>query len=443
MQLSVIGAGYVGLVTGAVFADLGNEVICVDKDEGKVASLRQGVMPIYEPGLEEMVRHNMTEGRLSFTTDTEQAVRKSEVVFIAVGTPSLPNGQPDLSQVEEACRHIARALNTSKVIVNKSTVPVGTGDIVRRWIEQYAPADRPDFEVVSNPEFLREGSAIYDTLHPDRIVIGASSQSAVMKLMELYAPLERPMIITDVNSAELIKYASNCFLAMKISYINALARICDLSGADVTLVAKGMGYDKRIGDQFLQAGLGWGGSCFPKDVSAMIATAEALNYDFHLLKAVQQINDEQPLYFIGKMRDALCGLRDKCIAVLGLSFKPNTDDLREAKSLQIIAALLAEGATVRAYDPIAMPKARAIFPQITYCENAYDAATGSDAVAVVTEWNEFRQLNMERLRQVMRRPLLFDGRNIYDPTRVKQAGLQYFGIGRSANAAPFVRSASL
>ncbi|MGQ9486577.1 MAG: UDP-glucose dehydrogenase family protein [Armatimonadota bacterium] len=442
MQLSVIGTGYVGLVTGAVFADLGNEVICVDKDEAKIASLRKGVMPIYEPGLEEMVRHNMTEGRLSFTTDTEEAVRRSEVVFIAVGTPSLPDGQPDLSQVEEVCQHIARALNAPKVIVNKSTVPVGTGDIVRRWVEQYAPADHPDFEVVSNPEFLREGSAIYDTLHPDRIVIGASNQNAAMKLIELYAPLERPMIITDVNSAELIKYASNCFLAMKISYINAIARICDLSGADVTLVAKGMGYDKRIGDQFLQAGLGWGGSCFPKDVSAMIATAEALGYDFQLLKAVQRINDEQPLYFISKMRDALGGLEGKRVAVLGLSFKPNTDDLREAKSLQIITELLAEGAEVRAYDPIAMPKARAIFPQITYCENAYDAAAGCDAVAVVTEWNEFRQLNLERLRQVMRQPFLFDGRNIYQPGKVKQAGLHYFGIGRSANAVPFVRSSS-
>ncbi|MER3499998.1 MAG: UDP-glucose 6-dehydrogenase [Candidatus Fervidibacterota bacterium] len=442
MQLSVIGTGYVGLVTGAVFADLGNEVICVDKDEAKIASLREGIIPIYEPGLEEMVRHNMAEGRLSFTTDTEEAVRWSEVVFIAVGTPSLPDGQPDLSQVEDACRHIARALNAPKVIVNKSTVPVGTGDIVRRWIEHYAPPDHPDFEVVSNPEFLREGSAIYDTLHPDRIVIGAANQNAAMKLIELYAPLERPMLITDVNSAELIKYASNCFLAMKISYINAIARICDLSGADVTLVAKGMGYDKRIGDQFLQAGLGWGGSCFPKDVSAMIATAEALGYDFELLKAVQRVNDKQPLYFISKMRDALGGLKGKHIAILGLSFKPNTDDLREAKSLQIIAELLAEGAEVRAYDPIAMPKARAIFPQITYCENAYDAATGCDAVAVVTEWNEFRQLNLERLRQVLRQPFLFDGRNIYHPNKVKQAGLHYFGIGRSANAVPFVRSSS-
>ncbi len=443
MQLSVIGTGYVGLVTGAVFADLGNEVICVDKDEEKIAMLRQGIMPIYEPGLEEMVRHNVSEGRLSFTTDTEHAVRRSEVVFIAVGTPSLPNGQPDLSQVQEACRHIARALNAPKVVVNKSTVPVGTGDIVRQWIEQYAPAEHPPFEVVSNPEFLREGSAIYDTLHPDRIVIGAPNQAAAMKLIELYAPLERPMIITDVNSAELIKYASNCFLAMKISYINAMARICDLSGADVTLVAKGMGYDKRIGDQFLQAGLGWGGSCFPKDVSAMIATAEALGYDFQLLKAVQQINVEQPLYFVGKMRNALGGLQDRCIAILGLSFKPNTDDLREAKSLQIITALLAEGAVVRAYDPIAMPKAKRIFPQITYCENAYDAATGCDAVAVVTEWNEFRQLNMARLREVMRQPLLFDGRNIYDPEKVKQAGLQYYGIGRSANTTPFARPSSL
>ncbi len=442
MQLSVIGTGYVGLVTGAVFADMGNEVICVDKDEEKIAALRAGMMPIYEPGLEEMVRHNVEEGRLSFTTDTEEAVRRSEVVFIAVGTPSLPDGQPDLSQVEDACRHIARALNAPKVIVNKSTVPVGTGDVVRRWIEQYAPSDHPDFEVVSNPEFLREGSAIYDTLHPDRIVIGAANQNAAMKLIELYAPLERPMIITDVNSAELIKYASNCFLAMKISYINAIARICDLSGADVTLVAKGMGYDKRIGDQFLQAGLGWGGSCFPKDVSAMIATADALGYDFQLLKAVKQINDEQPLYFVGKMRDALDGLEGKRIAILGLSFKPNTDDLREAKSLQIIAALLAEGAEVRAYDPIAMPKARAIFPQITYCENAYDAATDCDAVAVVTEWNEFRQINLEKLRQAMRRPLLFDGRNIYNPHKVKQAGLEYYGIGRAANATPFARAMS-
>lgn len=430
MNICVIGTGYVGLVTGTVFADLGNDVICVDKDEAKVAMLLRGEMPIYEPGLEEMVARNVGDKRLCFTTDIEDAVTKSEVVFICVGTPPKENGDPDMSYVEDAAKSVARALNRYKVVVNKSTVPVGTGEMVREVISTNRRRD-VDFDVVSNPEFLREGSAISDTLNPDRIVIGAPNQVVAMKILELYAPLERPMLITDVASAEMIKYASNAFLATKISFINAVANICDAAGADVIQVMKGMGYDQRIGAAFLQAGLGYGGSCFPKDSLALIQTADKFGYDFQLLKSVVQVNKEQAVRFLDRMEEALGSFEGKTVAILGLAFKPNTDDMREAKSVEIIARLLASGATVKAYDPIAIEKTREIFPNITYGTNAYDTVKGADAAVIVTEWNEFKYLDMERVGSAMKGKTLFDGRNIYDPLKMRRMGFDYYCIGRT------------
>jgi len=436
MNLCVVGAGYVGLVTGAVFADLGNTVICVDKDASKIEMLKRGEMPIYEPGLEEMVERNVTDARLYFSTDIGEGVRRAEVVFIAVGTPAGDDGYADLGAVKDVAKVIARNLDRYKVIVNKSTVPVGTGDLVREIIDLHKVGSDVEFDVVSNPEFLREGSAINDTLYPDRIVIGAPHQNVAMRIIELYAPLERPMIITDVHSAEMIKYASNAFLATKISFINAIANICELANADVVQVSKGMGLDQRIGSQFLHAGLGYGGSCFGKDISCLASTAARLGYEFSLLKDVMQINAEQPKRLVAKIENALESLEGKTIAVLGLAFKPNTDDLRDAKSLEIITALLAKGARVRAYDPIAIENTRRIFPQIDYCENAYDAANGADAVVVVTEWNEFKYLDLARVKETMNRPIIFDGRNIYDPERMRRLGFDYHCVGRpSVNAA--------
>jgi UDPglucose 6-dehydrogenase len=431
MNICVIGTGYVGLVTGSVFSDLGNDVVCVDKDEQKVERLRQGIMPIYEPGLEEMVVRNCEDRRLCFTTDLEEAVNGADVVFICVGTPPLPNGDPDLSQVSEVAKSIARGLNKYKVIVNKSTVPVGTGELVKDIILTNRRRE-VDFDVVSNPEFLREGSAISDTLFPDRIVIGAPNQVVAMKILELYAPLERPMLITDVASAEMIKYASNAFLATKISFINAVSNICEAAGADVIQVMKGMGYDQRIGAAFLQAGLGYGGSCFPKDTLALISTADKFGYDFQLLKNVVKVNEEQTEFFISRIEKELDGFKDKTVAVLGLAFKPNTDDMRDAKSLVIIDRLLKDGATVRAYDPIAMEKTKEIYPDLYYGDNAYVTAEGADAVVIVTEWNEFKLLSLDRLQAAMKGRLLFDGRNIYDPDRMRRLGFSYHGIGRPA-----------
>ena len=430
MNICVVGTGYVGLVTGAVFADLGNDVVCVDNDPRKVADLIAGRMPIYEPGLEEMVARNTADQRLAFTIDLTGAVRRSVIVFITVGTPPKPDGQTDLSAVEDVARGIAQAMERYTVVVNKSTVPVGTGEFVREVIERHQA--RPiAFDVVSNPEFLREGSAIEDTLRPDRIVIGAPTQQVAMSLLELYAPLERPMIITDVPSAEMIKYASNAFLSTKISFINAIANVCDLAGADVSQVMKGMGLDARIGAAFLSAGLGYGGSCFPKDTDSLVHTASALGYDFALLRAVVEINRERAAHFVDRMAKALDPLDGRAVAVLGLAFKPNTDDMREAKSVEVIERLLELGASVRTYDPVAMPSARRMLPaEVVYCESPYEAAAGADAVALVTEWNEFKFLNIERLRSVMRRPVLFDGRNIWEPERMRRLGFEYHSIGR-------------
>lgn len=429
MNICVIGTGYVGLVTGVVFADLGNDVICVDRLEDKVASLQKGVMPIYEPGLEELAERNVAEGRLLFTTDLADAVRKSEVVFICVGTPPQADGSTDLSQVEGAARGVAAALDRYKVIVNKSTVPVGTGEFVRSVIETNRRRN-VDFDVVSNPEFLREGSAIQDALNPDRIVVGAPNKVVAMKILELYAPLERPMFITDVASAEMIKYASNAFLATKISFINSIANLCDAYGADVVQVAKGMGADNRIGSAFLHAGIGYGGSCFPKDSLSLLHTAKMAEIDFPILAAAVDTNAHQPVRFLDRMEKALGGFAGKKVGVWGLAFKANTDDMRDAKSLEVIAALLAGGAEVSAYDPISMENTKKIFPQIVYSKNAFDAAKDVDAVVVVTEWNEFKQVNLEKLAGTMSGRWLFDGRNIYDPEKVRRVGLEYLGVGR-------------
>ncbi|MBC7526809.1 MAG: UDP-glucose/GDP-mannose dehydrogenase family protein [Chthonomonadaceae bacterium] len=430
MNICVIGTGYVGLVTGAIFSDLGNEVICVDLNPAKVEMLNRGEMPIYEPGLEEIVLRNATEKRLTFTTELEGAVKFAEVIFICVGTPPLPNGDPDMQYISSAAASIGKALNGYKVVVNKSTVPVGTGNLVREIIEANRIGDT-EFDVVSNPEFLREGSAIKDTLEPDRIVIGAPHQTAAMKLIELYSPLERPMLITDVASAEMIKYASNAFLATKISFINAVANICEAVGADVQQVIKGMGSDNRIGRAFLNAGLGYGGSCFPKDSSALLRTAEKHGYEFSLMKAVMDVNAMQPILFVNRLRKAVGGsFKGKTIGMLGLAFKPNTDDMRDAKSVEIIKILQDEGATVKAYDPIAMENTQKIYPDLCYSKNSYDAARETDAVIVVTEWNEFKQLNMERLKSLMKTPVLFDGRNIYDPVQMRRLGFDYHSIGR-------------
>lgn len=429
MNVCVVGTGYVGLVTGAVFADLGNTVICVDADKKKIEGLRRGKMPIYEPGLEEMVTRNAAEGRLHFTTDLRGGVKQSKVIFIAVGTPPKDSGETDLSQVRAVAQEIATAIDSYKIVVNKSTVPVGTGDLVRSIIEANRRVN-VDFDVVSNPEFLREGSAIADSLQPDRIVIGAPDRTVAMALLELYAPLEVPMLVTDVQSAEMIKYASNAFLATKISFINMVANVCEKAGANIADVAKGMGYDKRIGREFLNAGLGFGGSCFPKDTISLVHVARKFKEDPGLLEAVLEVNADRVPRLLRRIEGAVRPMKGKTIAVLGLAFKPDTDDLRDAKSLEIVRALMAKGAKIRAYDPIAMELCKRILPKVTYCRSAYEATKGADAAVLVTEWREFRQLDLERLGQGMKRPVLIDGRNVYDPKKARDAGFEYLSIGR-------------
>lgn len=430
MRIGVIGAGYVGLVTAAVFADLGNDVVGYDKDEARIAILQRSELPFYEPGLEEMVRRNQAEGRLRFTTDVAEMVGFARVIFIAVGTPPDATGDTDLRQVEEAARAIARHMKDYKVIVNKSTVPVGTGDLVRQIIETHQ-TERVPFDVVSNPEFLREGSAIQDMLNPDRIVIGAPSQQVAMTVMELYAPLGRPILVTDIATAEIIKYASNAFLAMKISFINTIADLCEMTGADVEMVARGIGMDHRIGPHFLGAGLGYGGSCFPKDVLALIHTARRYGVDASLFEATDRVNRSRVERFVRKMKTVLEGLAGKTIGVLGLSFKPDTDDLREARSLELIRRLLDAGARVQVYDPVAMPRVRPILGDaVEYSRNAYEAAQDAHALAIVTEWREFRQIDLERVRTLMHQPYIFDGRNIYHPERMARLGFYYYAVGR-------------
>ena len=428
MKLSIIGSGHVGLVSGACFAEIGHSVICVDSNREKIEKLSNGIIPIYELGLEELVKKGRSNGRLLFTHELGKAVRDSDVIFVAVGTPPRPDGKADLSYVETVCKEISGVMDSYKIIVEKSTVPVETGEWVKRTLQ--SNVNSADFDVVSNPEFLREGTAIKDFMEPDRIVIGVESKRAEKIMREIYAPLSAPIVITDIKSAEIIKHASNSFLYLKISYINAIATICELAGADVEKVSAGIGLDKRIAASFLKAGIGYGGSCFPKDISAFIDIAGELGYDFELLKAVEKINKTQRAKIIRKVRDVVWTLNKKTVGILGLSFKPDTDDMREAPSIYIINELQKEGVNIRAYDPAAMENARTILKGITYCQNPYEAAKGCHAIMVLTEWREFQELDLEKIRKAMRQPVIIDGRNIYDPIEMKKLGFTYVSVGR-------------
>jgi len=433
MNISIIGSGYVGLVTGACFAELGNRVTCADNNAKKVAALKKGKIPIYEPGLEELITANVRKKHLIFTSSIKEAVRASEVIFIAVGTPSLENGEADLTGIENVARNIAVNMPGYRLIVEKSTVPVETGNWVQRTIATYIKR-KLKFDIASNPEFLREGQAIHDFMHPDRIVIGVETSRARDILTSLYAPLRAPIVITDIKSAELIKHASNSFLATKISFMNAIARICEKVGADVVEVADGLGLDKRIGPQFLSAGLGYGGSCFPKDLDAFVTISGKIGYDFRLLKAVREINEDQKAFFLHKIKDLLWIIKDKTIAVLGLSFKPNTDDIRNAPSIEIIEALHEEGARVKVYDPSSMDKAAPLLgKKAKFCRDPYEACKASDCLLIITEWDEFKELDFSRVKKLLRRPLVIDGRNIYEPERMKKLGFTYAGIGRRSD----------
>ena len=429
MKLTIIGTGYVGLVTGTCFAEVGHQVVCVDNDPAKVKLLQEGGIPIYEPGLEELVKKNVAAGRLTFTTSTAEGVEKSDVIFIAVPTPPQPDGSVDMSFLERVARDIAAAMTSYKIVVDKSTVPVQTGDKVAEAIKRYGKA-RVEFDVVSNPEFLREGFAVEDLMHPDRIVVGVRSQRPVPALQEIYAPFNAPIIITDINSAELIKHASNSFLALKISYINAVAVLCEATGANIQEVAHGMGMDERIGRRFLHASLGFGGSCFPKDLSAFIKIAEQVGYDFRLLKEVQHINAAQMDRFVKKIQDTLWVLKDKTIGVLGLAFKQNTDDIRSSPALDLCHRLQKEGAVLRVHDPKAMEKAKAVLKDVTYVEDMNAVAEGCDALVIATEWDEFKKLDLDRARKALTHPILFDGRNLFDPAEMERLGFIYKSIGR-------------
>ena len=429
MKLTIIGTGYVGLVTGTCFAEVGHQVVCVDNDEAKVKTLQAGGIPIFEPGLEELVRKNVQAGRLSFTSSTTEGVEKSDVVFIAVPTPPQPDGSVDSSFIEKVAREIAAAMTSYKIIVDKSTVPVKTGDKVAETIKRYCKT-KVEFDVVSNPEFLREGFAVEDLMKPDRIVVGVRSQRPVAAMKKIYEPFNAPIIVTDINSAELIKHASNSFLALKMSYINAISVLCEATGANVHEVASGMGMDERIGRRFLNAGIGFGGSCFPKDLSAFIKIAEQIGYDFRLLKEVQRINAEQMDRFVKKITETLWVLMDKKICVLGLAFKQNTDDVRSSPAIDLCQRLLKDGAVLRVHDPKAMDKARALLPGVIYVEDMNAVAEGCDALVVATEWDEFKKLDVERARTALTHPIMFDGRNLFDAHEMEAAGWIYKSIGR-------------
>ncbi len=429
MKLTIIGTGYVGLVSGTCFAEVGHHVICVDNDANKVKLLQGGGIPIYEPGLEELVKKNVASGHLKFTNSTAEGVQNSDVVFIAVPTPPQPDGSVDLSYIERVARDIAAAMTSYKIIVDKSTVPVKTGDKVAETIKRYCTA-KVEFDVVSNPEFLREGFAVGDLMNPDRVVIGVRSQRPVAAMTEIYTPFKAPIIITDINSAELIKHAANSFLALKISYINAIATICEAAGANVQEVAHGIGLDERIGRRFLNAGLGFGGSCFPKDLSAFIKISEQVGYEFKLLKEVQRINADQMERFVKKITDTLWVLKDKKIGVLGLAFKQNTDDVRSSPAIDLCQRLLKDGATLRVHDPKAMAKAKSLLSNVTYVDDMNDVAEGCDALVVATEWDEFKKLDLTRAKNSMTAPLFFDGRNLFDPAEMEKLGWTYKSVGR-------------
>ena len=429
MKICIIGTGYVGLVTGTCFAEIGHDVICVDNAPEKVKMLNSGQMPIFEPGLEEMVKRNAAAGRLKFTSSTKEGVEKSDVVFIAVPTPPQPDGSVDLSFMEKVSREIAEVLTRYKVIVDKSTVPVRTGEKVAETIKRYCKS-KVEFDVVSNPEFLREGFAVDDFLHPDRIVLGVQNQRPVHALKEIYAPIKAPVVVTDINSAELIKHASNSFLALKISYINAVSVICEEAGANVEEVAAGMGMDKRIGRSFLNASLGFGGSCVPKDLSAFIKISEQLGYDFGLLREVQKINALQMERFVRKMADTLWVIKEKKIGVLGLAFKQNTDDIRMSPAIALCQRLRKEGAHLRVYDPKAMEKAKTVLKEVTFVDDMNKVPEGCDALVIATEWPQFKELDLDNARKVMTHPILFDGRNLFDPAQMEALGFIYKSVGR-------------
>jgi len=428
-KISVIGVGYVGLVTAACFSDLGNEVIALDIDQKRVDNLIAGIMPIYEPGLQELVKRNVEAGRVSFTTSYEEALADCDFVFICVGTPSANDGEADLKYVAAAAKSIAENMTHSTIVINKSTVPVGTGDWVSNIIRENQK-EKIDFSVVSCPEFLREGSAISDFTNPHRTVLGSVDKVAADKVAQLHLPLRSPIVITDLRTAEMIKYASNAFLATKISFINEIANICEALGADVVEVAAGMGFDERIGPHFLQAGVGYGGSCFPKDVKALAFMAEEMNIEPKILSAVMSTNDQRRDHLVDRLSDLVNGFEGKKIGILGLAFKENTDDMRDAPSLDIAERLIREGATVSAFDPVAMEVAKPMLPNVEMKSDAYALAEGCDAIVLVTPWNEFRNLDLEKIKESMDSPIIVDGRNIFDPEKMKKLGFQYRGVGR-------------
>ncbi len=438
MHIAVVGTGYVGLVSGAGMADFGMNVICIDKDIAKIKKLEKGEIPFYEPGLKELVEKNVRAGRLSFGTDLAEAVRRALVIFICVGTPPAPDGSADLSFIREVALGLAEVIDDYKVIVTKSTVPVGTN----RWIKKLIDENKKNsvaVDVISNPEFLREGSAIEDFMRPDRVVIGGESAYAIAIIKDIYRPLylaETPFVITDLETAEMIKYASNSFLATKISFINEIANLCERVGADVVTVAKAMGFDPRIGSRFLNPGPGFGGSCFPKDVQALCYLGRKSGYQLRILEAVLEVNREQRLITVEKVERLCGGLQGKTIGVLGLAFKPNTSDVRESPALTIVEELINRGAQVKAYDPVALEEFQRAKPDlpVIYVENAYQAAEGADCLVIITEWNEFRYLDLEKIKSLMQEPCLVDTRNIYEPAQVKKLGFRYEGMGRGATA---------
>lgn len=432
MHIAVIGTGYVGLVTGACFAEFGVDVTCVDIDSEKIARLLAGDMPIYEPGLEQLVTKNMQSGRLRFTTDIKQAVEQALVIFLAVGTPPKSDGSPDLSFVEAAARAIAEHMNGYKVIVTKSTVPIGTGEYLRKVIREQLKSSL-NFGIVSNPEFLREGAAINDFMRPDRVVIGSRDDEAIAIMRDLYRPLyliEAPFVLTSLEAAELTKYAANAFLATKISFINEIANLCESIGCDVHDVARAIGMDRRIGSKFLHPGPGFGGSCFPKDTQALASVARQFGQESMIVDAVIEVNRRQRRFMVPKIEKLVGDLKGKTIAILGLAFKPETDDMREAPAIDIITGLLERGATVRAYDPVAMSEAAQVLPEVNYTADEYEAVTNADALVFVTEWNQFRALDMRRIRDLMRTPRIADLRNIYEPSDMRELGFEYVGVGR-------------
>ena len=433
MNIAIVGSGYVGLVTGVCLAHIGHKVICVDIDREKIKKLRLAKVPIYEPGLEPLLKKYLKNKQLSFTSSIKEASRKSEAIFIAVGTPSKKNGEADLTYVENVAREIALNMDSYKLVIEKSTVPAETGKRIARTIRMNLPKNKkviPDFDVASNPEFLREGSAIEDFMHPDRVVIGVETKKAEKILREIYKPLKPRMVVTDINSAELIKHASNSFLATKISFANAISQICTHLQADVLKVTEGMGFDKRIGASFLNAGIGYGGSCFPKDVDAFIRLSEKSGYDFNLLKEVRNINEAQKTFFVRLIEDKLWIIKNKVIGILGLAFKPDTDDMRNAPSVDIIQVLQQEGAKIKAYDPVAQANAKKVLKNVTYCTDPYTLAKGCDCLVVVTEWDEFKKLNFQKIKKVMRQTVIFDGRNMFSDNNFQEMGFEYYGIGR-------------